>query len=91
MDDNEIIRLLFDRSERAVAELSARYGSLCRRTARNILRDERDAEECVNDTWLAVWNAVPTTRPNSLAAYVCRITRNLALKRYDANTAARRD
>lgn len=91
MEDREIIRLFFERSEQAVTELSARYGALCRRIATELLHDRSDAEECVNDTWLAVWDTVPPAEPSPLSSYVCRITRNLALKRLRHNTAAKRN
>lgn len=91
MDDSRIIELFFARSEQAIAELSRKYGPLCRRVAENLLNDGRDAEECVNDAYLAVWNTVPPVRPEPLASYVCRIVRNLALKKYRANTARKRN
>ena len=89
MDDEKIIELFFARSEQAIAELAEKYGSVCGRVAENILGSRADAEECVNDAYLAVWNAVPPVRPDPLGAYVCRIARNLALKKYRANTAAK--
>lgn len=91
MDDSRIIDLFFARSEQAISELSRKYGPLCRRVADHILNDGRDAEECVNDAYLAVWNTVPPRRPDPLAAYVCRIVRNLALKKYHGNTARKRN
>ncbi|MBR4204391.1 MAG: sigma-70 family RNA polymerase sigma factor [Clostridia bacterium] len=90
MDDREIIELFFARSEDAVAELLKKYGSALKKIAFGILNDARDAEECVNDACLAVWNTVPPERPDPLFSYVCRITRNQALKRYRANTAVKR-
>lgn len=59
--------------------------------ARNVLNDEMDAQECVNDAYLAVWNTVPPQRPDPLRAYVCRITRNLALAKHRKNTAQKRN
>lgn len=91
MDDDAIIALFFERSERAVPELAQKYGRACERLSRNILRDRRDAEECVNDAYLGMWNSIPPQRPSPLAAYLCRVVRNLAVKRYRANTAAKRD
>jgi len=91
LDDREIIALFFARSEQAVAALSEKYGALCLRVAGNILNDRLDAEECVNDAYLGVWNTVPPQEPDPLVSYVCRIVRNLALKRYRANTAQKRD
>ena len=91
VEDSRIIELFFARSEQAITELSRKYGSVCGRVAGNILNDRRDAEECVNDAYLAVWNTVPPVRPDPLLSYVCRIVRNLALKKYRANTARKRN
>ena len=91
MDDSEIIELFFERSEQAIFELSKKYGSVCMKVANNILNDRFDAEECVNDAYLAVWNTIPPQRPDPLLSYVCRIVRNLAIKKYRSNTAAKRN
>ena len=90
MEDARIIDLFYERSEQAVSELDRKYGAAARKTAANILRDREDAEECVNDTYLGVWNSVPPHRPEPLGSYVCRIARNIAVSRLRANTAARR-
>lgn len=91
MDDQRIIELFFSRSEEAIGALSQRCGGACQRLAANILGNPRDAEECVNDAYLAVWNTVPPQRPKPLSSYVLRITRNLALGRYHKNTARKRN
>ena len=91
MTDEEIIALFFERSERAISELAEKHGAAVRRVARNILGDERDAEECVNDAWLGAWNSIPPARPSPLRTYVCRIARNLAVKRYHSESAQKRD
>ena len=90
MDDKQIIRLFFERSEQAITELSQKYGDLCMKIARNILNDPQDAEECVNDAWLGAWNSIPPQTPDPLRAYICRIARNCALKRLRANSALKR-
>ena len=90
MDDEKIIELFFARSELAVAELDTKYGGACRRLSYNILNDDRDAEECVNDAYLGTWNTIPPQRPNPLLSFVCRIVRNLSIKRYHANRAKKR-
>ena len=82
MDDTEIIDLFFERSEKAISELSAKYGKLVYSIAENALHNREDAEECVNDTYLGVWNAIPPQRPISLLAFVCRIARNISITRY---------
>lgn len=91
MEDYEIIRLYYDRSENAISETNVKYGRLCHHIAANILSSREDAEECVNDTYLGVWNAIPPKRPDRLSAFVSRITRNLALKRYEYLTAEKRN
>ncbi|MDO4862125.1 MAG: sigma-70 family RNA polymerase sigma factor [Eubacteriales bacterium] len=91
MSDEEIIDLFFERSEQAITELTKKHGKAAERAVRNILGDKRDAEECLSDTWLGVWNAIPPQRPAPLRTFVCRIARNLATKRYHANTAQKRD
>ncbi len=91
MEDKEIIAKLFERSEGVLYALAERYGTICRKVSSGILNDERDVEECVNDTWLGVWNTVPPQKPDPLAAYVVRITKNLSLKKYRYNTAKKRN
>ena len=91
MEDREIIALFQERSQQAILSLQEKYGNVCLRVAENILKDSHDAEECVNDAWLAVWNTVPPQNPEPLISYVCRITRNLALKKYRYNTAQKRN
>ncbi len=91
MDDSGIISLFLERSEQAIRELDGKYGPAVRRTAANILSDRLDVEECVNDTYLGCWNSIPPQRPNSLIGYVCKIARNLAVNRYHANKAEKRN
>ena len=90
MTDEEIISLFFERSEQAISELAKSHGAAVGRVALNILGDPEDAEECVNDTWLGVWNSIPPQRPSPLRTYVCRIAHNLAITRWHANTAKKR-
>lgn len=91
MDDKNIIELFYERSEQAITELSKKYGLLCKKVADNILNNHLDAEECVNDAYLAVWNTIPPQNPDSLVSYVCRIVRNQAIKKYHENTALKRN
>ena len=90
MDDWELVELYWRRDETALAETASRYGAYCRAIARGVLRNEQDAEECLNDVWAAAWNAIPPHRPDNLAAFLGRIARNLALKRFRAQTAEKR-
>lgn len=77
--DEKLIQLFFERNEQAIAETEAAYGRYCHSIAYRILDDEEDTRECLNDTWLRLWNAIPPERPDSLPAYIGRITRNLAI------------
>ncbi|MBE6908658.1 MAG: sigma-70 family RNA polymerase sigma factor [Ruminococcaceae bacterium] len=90
MEDQAIIELYFARSEDAVGETDRKYGAFCRRVACNILSVREDAEECVNDTYHAAWNAIPPERPASLRAYLGAITRNLSVARWRTEHAQKR-
>lgn len=83
MDDPQIIELYFARDEQAIRETDAKYGKLCHRIAYNILNSREDAEECVNDTYVGLWNAIPPATPNHFMSFVCKVVRNLALKRLE--------
>ena len=91
MGDDEILQLFFHRVEYAISAVEEKYGRLCRSVARGILKDERDVEECVNDTCMRAWNAIPPEKPRSLEAYLVRITRNLALDRYAYHHSQKRE
>ena len=79
MDDEKIIELLFARDERALRLIEEKYGALCRYIASNILETREDADECVSDVMLALWNAIPPDRPYDLRAYIGKAVRNRAL------------
>jgi RNA polymerase sigma-70 factor (ECF subfamily) len=91
MNDQSIIAGLTVRLESALDALERSYGRGLTRFSRNILGDPREAEECVNDTYLALWNAIPPEKPDPLAPYIYRVCRNLALKRRRSNTAQKRN
>lgn len=91
MNDEKIIDLFFERSEQAIVELHQKYGKVCQKVSYNILNNLEDAGECVNDAYLGVWKAIPPQRPNPLLAFVCKIVRNLSLKRYHSNVALKRN
>lgn len=91
VDDSKIIDLFYERSEKAIIELSKKYEPLCKKIANNILNNSLDTEECVNDAYLGLWNTIPPQNPNPLIAYVCKIVRNLAIKKYHNNTAVKRN
>lgn len=90
MTDEQIIELYFSRSENAITETQRKYDRYCFTIASGILSDTEDAAECVNDTWLAAWNTIPPHRPEHLAAYLGKLTRNTALKRRRDRSAAKR-
>ena len=91
MEDALIVEQLWNRSESALHELQAKYGRVLRHISYNVLRNSDDAEECVNDAYLSVWNAIPPKKPNSLYAFVCRIIRNISLTRYHYLRAEKRN
>ena len=91
MNDHSIVELYIARDEEAIRQTEAKYGRLCYGIAYRILGNEADAEECLNDTYLGIWNAIPPTRPRSLSAFVCGIARNLSLKRLEALHRQKRD
>lgn len=90
MDDSRIVDLYWNRDEQAIRETANKYGTYCQQIARNILQNLQDAEECVNDTYLHAWNAIPPQRPTRLGAFVGKITRRLSLDRHKALTAEKR-
>lgn len=90
MDDREIIDLYWERSEKALTATIEKYGNYCRSIAYNILHNYEDVEECINDTCLRAWDAMPPERPDCLSAYLGKITRNLALNRVKYYEAKRR-
>lgn len=91
MDDSEIIVFFNSRSERAIKELSAKYGAVCAKLAGNILNNRLDVEECLNDAYLGVWNTIPPNSPECLLSYVLRIVRNTAIAKYHKITAQKRN
>ena len=90
MTDADIVALYWARDEQAIAQTAQKFGAYCRKIAMNLLGSQEDAEECENDTWMAAWNSMPDNRPARLAPYLGRITRNLALDRFDKATAQKR-
>ena len=90
MEDQGIIRLYFNRDQEAIRQTDRKYGRQCRRTARNILAIPEDAEECVNDTYLRAWEAIPPARPGAFRIWLGQITRNLSLDRWKSLRAEKR-
>ena len=90
MTDQQILELYWARSEDAIAETDKLYGRYFLFIAREILRNEEDAKETVNDTYLKAWNIIPPQKPNPLKAFLGRITRQLSINRLELNTAKKR-
>ena len=90
MNDKAITELFLARDEAALDEVARRYGRMLMSVALGITGNEQDAEECVNDTYLAVWNSIPPTKPENFQAYICRITHNLACRVLERRTAQKR-
>lgn len=90
MEDGEIVDLYWARDENAIIETQIKYGRYCYCIAHNILYNKEDSEECVNDTYLNAWNAMPDLRPNRLSTFLGKITRNLSLNRWERYNAAKR-
>ena len=90
MEDSRIVELYWDRDETAISESSAKYGGYCYQIAFRILALREDAEECVGDTWLRAWEAMPPSRPGRLDTFLGKITRNLSLDRWRAQRAQKR-
>lgn len=90
MEDKEILNLYFSRSESAISETAKKYGTYCLRIANNILHNTEDSEECVNDTYMRAWNAIPPHHPMKLRTFLGKITRNLSLNRYQTYQTQKR-
>jgi RNA polymerase sigma factor, sigma-70 family len=90
MDDDMILDLYWMRSESAITETAKKYERYCSSIANNILHNKEDAEECVNDTYLNVWDAIPPQRPYVFRAFLGKITRNLSLSKYKSQRAKKR-
>ncbi|MCI8399135.1 MAG: RNA polymerase sigma factor [Oscillibacter sp.] len=90
MEDSQIIDLYWNRDQQAIEETADKYGGLLTRISQNILRSPRDAEECVNDTYLRAWGAIPPTRPSALRTWLGSIVRNLSLDRWKQRQAGKR-
>lgn len=90
-EDEKIIEMFFERSEQGIRELDTKYGKFLHKISYNIINNQQDAEECVNDAYLAAWNTIPPANPDPLLTYVCKIVRNISLKVYYKKTAAKRN
>lgn len=90
MVDEKIVDLYWERNPMAITVTGEKYENYCYKIAYNVLRQHQDCEECVNDTWMRAWDAMPQERPGLLGAFLGAITRNLSIDRYRKNQAKRR-
>ncbi|MBQ7895547.1 MAG: sigma-70 family RNA polymerase sigma factor [Oscillospiraceae bacterium] len=90
MEDKMIVELYWQRDESAISVTAAKYGRYCNTIANNILHNSCDAEECVNDTYIAAWNSMPDNRPEKLRHYLGKMTRWIALNRLDMMKSQKR-
>lgn len=90
MTDEQITDLLFERSERGLEEIRNKYGSGLQALALRLLGNPEDAEEIVNETYLAAWDRIPPLRPESLKAFLFAVCRRRALDRLDSLTRIKR-
>lgn len=90
MEDKLIVDLYWARNEDAITQTSVKYGKMMHATSKSITGSQEDAEECVNDAYLAAWNSMPENRPTYLGGYMAKIIRNISINRYDRNHAAKR-
>ena len=88
--DEQIIELYWQRNENAIQETDKKYGQFLFKIAYNILHDRLDCEECQNDTYLGVWQAIPPTRPTAFPAFITQIMRNIAINRFKEKTSKKR-
>ena len=90
MTDDKILDLYWGRDETAITESDKQYGKYCYSIAYRILSSHEDSEECINETWLNAWHAIPPQRPGKLSLFLGRITRNLSFDKFRANRTAKR-
>ena len=90
MEDRRIVELYWQRSEDAIAETASKYGNYLHSIAYQVLSNTQDAEECVNDTYSAAWNAMPPHRPSVLSTFLGKITRRISIDRWRKYSAEKR-
>lgn len=90
MEDIQIVELYWERNQLAITESMVKYGTMLKRISLSVLSNHEDSEECVNDTYMKAWNTMPPQKPNSLSAYLGRITRNVSINRWHARHTQKR-
>lgn len=90
MEDSQIVSLYWDRNEAAITQTEIKYGKYLAKIAYNILADREDAQESVNDTYLAAWDSMPPHRPNVLSTYLGKLTRRISIDLFRKKTSQKR-
>ncbi len=90
MEDHQIVDLFWARQETAISQSELKYGAMLRSLSFSLLASREDAEECVNDTYLDAWNAMPPARPAYLGAFLAKITRRISIDRWRRDHRERR-
>lgn len=90
MDSKEIITMLFARDEAALYAVKAEFGRIYRAVIAGILSSSEDCEECADDVLMALWNNIPPQKPVDLKGYICRLARNISIRRFRKNNALMR-
>ena len=90
MDDETLVRMFWDRDERAIDRVREQYEPYCRYIAQIVLHDRQDTEECLNDALLAAWNSIPPQKPQNLKTYLGKLIREIAVDRWRKNHAQKR-
>ncbi len=90
MTDEEILSLFSQRDDRAIEQTRAKYGAYCDKIAARILKNREDREECLNEAFFRVWNAIPPQKPENLRLYLAAAARNLAFSYFRRQTAQKR-
>ena len=90
MDDDKIVSLYWQRNETAINETQLKYGKYIFSIANGILHSTQDAQECENDTYLALWTSIPPGRPDVLSAFIGKIVRRISINKWKSNTAQKR-
>ena len=91
MEDEKIVELLYVHENNSLEEVANKYGTMLYNLSKGILKDEQDAEECVNDTYMKIWDTIPPYKPTFLKSFICKIVRQISIDKYRGNKAKKRD
>lgn len=90
MEDEEIVELLYVHEEGSLEKVSDKYGNMLYNLSNGILYNEQDAEECVNDTYMKVWDTIPPYKPTFFKSFICKLVRQISIDKYRENKAKKR-